>query len=390
MKKIVIISNYYPPEMGAAANRIKNLAEALLSKGYEVSVISPLPNYPKGKIFSQYKNKFFVSENLNSINVRRCWIYPSKSKNTFLRLLSMLSFALSLWCNLFFLLKKKPDAMFIQSPPLLVAFSGLVLSKLIRCNNILNVSDIWPLSALELGVIQQGKMYTFLEKIEKFNYNLADKIVGQSQETVTHICESVHKKCIVYRNVPKLQKNEPKLKEKNTLKIVYAGLLGYAQGILKLCQHINFYEMGVEFHIYGGGMEEEEIVKIANKEQSNIFFHGMVTSNQITLEIQKYDAGLVPLKNKIYGAVPSKIFELIQLGMPILFCGEGEGASIVEKNNIGLTGQSNDYKRLIDNILCFKNLSEEEFLKLSKNCLKAHKEKYNLDVQMTKMLAIIS
>ncbi|WP_299048826.1 glycosyltransferase family 4 protein [uncultured Polaribacter sp.] len=390
MKKIVIISNYYPPEMGAAANRISNLAEALYKRGYEVSIISPLPNYPKGKIFESYKKKFFVSEILNNVNIRRCWIFPSKSKNGFLRLLSMLSFACSLWINLFYLLKKKPNSIIIQSPPLLVAFSGLLLSKVIRSKNILNVSDIWPLSALELGVIKRGKMYAFLEKVEQVNYKLADNIVGQSEETITHICKTVTKRSIVYRNVPTYQKNEPKSKKKGTLKIVYAGLLGYAQGILNLCEQIDFHQLGVEFHIYGGGMDEEGIVNVSNKENSNVFFHGMVSSDRVSEEIKKYDVGLVPLKNKIYGAVPSKIFELIQMGVPILFCGEGEGATIITKNELGLIGKSEDYNQLIHNIYIFKDMKKDEFLEVSNKCLKAHKDIYNLEVQMAKMDTIIS
>ena len=199
-QKIVIVSNYYPPEMGAAANRIKNLAEGLQQKGNEITVICPLPNYPKGEIFKKFKNKFSSKQVINNITVKRYWIFPSKSKNTFIRLISMLSFAWSLWFSIFNFLRKKPDVFIINSPPLLVALSALILSKFSRSKTILNVSDIWPLSALELGVINRGIFYSFLEKIERFNYKLADKIIGQSEETIIHVSKIVNKDFLVYRN----------------------------------------------------------------------------------------------------------------------------------------------------------------------------------------------
>ena len=384
-KEIVIISNYYPPEMGAAANRIKNLANGLYGKGYNVTIICPLPNYPQGKIFKEYKNKLYKKEIIDNIIVKRFWIFPSKSKSGIIRFLSMISFAFSMWFSVLSLLKKKPDTFIIQSPPLLVAFSGLLLSKFVSSKNILNVSDIWPLSALELGVIKKGKLYTLLEKIEKYNYMIADKIIGQSNEIIEHVTTIVKKETLVYRNVPSYKKYSPKQKTNNVTKIVYAGLLGYAQGILKVCEEINFKELQAEFHIYGAGMDEVDIKKIAATNKKNIFFHGVKTATEIKKEIQKYDIGFVPLKNRIYGAVPSKIFEIIQLGMPILFFGEGEGKTIIEENNLGITCNSNDFDSLRNKIIELNKSNGNLYIQMSKNCLDAHQNKYKLESQLEKI-----
>ena len=387
-KKIVIVSNYYPPEMGAAANRIKNLAEGLQEKGNTVTVLCPLPNYPEGKIFDNYRSKFFTKESLNNIVVKRFWIFPSKSKKSIIRLLSMLSFAMSLWFAIFSLIRKKPDMFIIQSPPLLVGLSGLLLAKLIGCKRILNVSDIWPLSALELGVIEKGRFYNFLESIEKLNYNLATKIVTQSNETAIHIKKIVAKETLVYRNVSNFIEYDVKEKSKGKLKIVYAGLLGYAQGILEICQSIDFKKLNAEFHIYGAGMHQEEIEKLVNN-SSSIFYHGVVSSLEIKEKIRMYDVSLVPLKNRIYGAVPSKIFELMQLGVPVLFLGEGEGELLVKENNLGLFCKSNDFKKLEKVIKKFTLLDQSEYSALSYNSLKAHKKEFRLDYQLTKFIDFI-
>ena len=127
MKEILIISNYYPPEKGAAANRIEQLALKLHQNNYKVSVICPLGNYPKGELFPEYKGKFSVTENRDNIAVKRLWIYPSVSKNLVVRIISVLSFSLSLFCYLLF--KKNPKKVVVQSPPLSVSYTHLDVYK---------------------------------------------------------------------------------------------------------------------------------------------------------------------------------------------------------------------------------------------------------------------
>lgn len=120
MQKLMIITSYFPPEIGGASNRIFHLTQGLKTD-YDVTVVTPLPNYPKGKIFSEYRGKFKTKTHENSINVIRLWLYASKSKNKFLRLFAMLSYSISLvW---FFIWNKIPDKVIVQSPPLLVAFT---------------------------------------------------------------------------------------------------------------------------------------------------------------------------------------------------------------------------------------------------------------------------
>ena len=126
-KDILIITNYFPPEKGAAANRIEQLALKLHQNKYKVTVLCPLGNYPKGELFPEYKGKFSVIENLQNITVKRLWIYPSVSKNIFKRTLSVLSFSSGLLFYLVF--HKTPHKVIVQSPPLLLSFiSVLVLS----------------------------------------------------------------------------------------------------------------------------------------------------------------------------------------------------------------------------------------------------------------------
>ena len=96
-KKINIFSIYFPPENGAASYRIYNLANGFVERGNNVNIITSMPSYPFGKIFKKYKYKIYKKEILNDINIYRLWIMPSKSKNIFLRFLSMMSYSISMF-----------------------------------------------------------------------------------------------------------------------------------------------------------------------------------------------------------------------------------------------------------------------------------------------------
>ena len=174
MRDILIITSYYPPEIGAASNRIFHLAEGLQKHDFRVSVITPLPNYPTGKIFKEYKGKFKQHTCEKNINIYRLWIYATISKNKFLRLIAMLSYSFSLlW---FFMFNKIPKTVIVQSPPLLVALTSMIFLSSRKRKLILNISDLWPLAGLELGVFKRNFSYSLLEKIERLNYRKADLV----------------------------------------------------------------------------------------------------------------------------------------------------------------------------------------------------------------------
>lgn len=389
----ILVSNYFYPEMGAAPNRITSLAEELAERNHGVEVICPLPNYPEGKIFAGYGRRFLKKEKRNSITINRYWIYPSVSKNPFWRIISMFSFSVSLWAYLFNYKKiKKADWVIIQSPPLPVSFSATILFKKIFKKKVaLNVSDLWPLSALELGAISKGRLYRLLERMEQFNYKNADKIIGQSDEILEHIEQLVSKKGFLYRNIQKqgtstIMSYHSRSQDK-TFKIIYAGLLGIAQGVFEIVEKIDFKGLDVEFHIYGNGNERDKIVEYIDKNpHCNISYKGAVSKSELHGILPNYQAALVPLVNNIKGAVPSKIFELMQLQVPILFCGGGEGAKIVEKYNVGFTSSPRDYPALSTAMLKIKNLSEEDYFELKNNCRTVSNNVFNFEKQVSDLI----
>lgn len=261
MKRIGIITQVYKPEIGAAQNRLYEMAAGLKERGWEVSIITSMPNYPYGKVFDEYKGRLFVKETLDEMEVRRYWLYPSNSGKVFPRLLNWFSFSISVLFSFFYIRKKKFDYLIVQSPPLLLGISGLILSWVSRSIMVLNVSDIWPLTARELGAISDGYAYKGLEWIERLLYRKSYIRLGQSQEIIEHIATYRNTRTFLFRNGVDTMRYKQYVTRNNKTKtpsIVYAGLIGVAQGIVEICRYVPFRELGIEFHIYGAGPEHKK------------------------------------------------------------------------------------------------------------------------------------
>ena len=222
----------------------------------------------------------------------------------------MLSYSVSL--IIFFAFNKIPKTVIVQSPPLLVAFTTIFF---LRSNNrklILNVSDLWPSAGLELGALKQNIGYNWLQKIERFNYKHADIVMGQSEEILEHVTALFsNKKTLLYRNFPDFEPPAVQFKPcscNDKITLVYAGLLGVAQGILKLCESLDY--TNVELHIYGSGSEEQAIKSfISINSELPIYFYGKLDRRLLHEALLQYDLTIIPLRNRIFGSVPSKIFE---------------------------------------------------------------------------------
>lgn len=383
--KITLITQYYKPEMGAPQNRLYEMCSGLKKLGVDVTIISGMPNYPTGRIFPEYKRKFKMTEMIDGIEVRRYWLYASNARKVLPRIWNMISFSLTVLCALRYLRKRKNDYIIVESPPLTLGESALLLAKWSRAKLVLNVSDLWPLSARELGAMSgDGLAYRTLEKLEHHLYKNSVFCMGQSQEIVDYIKEHGAKEVYLFRNgVDPTRFDGLDVKpEDGKVKLVYAGLLGFAQGIADICRSINFAELGMEFHIYGAGGEQAEIeAAISENPNKGIFYHGVVSRQVLPEKLKEANMTLIPLVKNIFGAVPSKIYESMAAGLPIMFVGEGEGARIVIENNIGLVANAKDYKTLEENIK-YAVSHPEEMKVMSENCIHCANNLFNRPKQV--------
>ena len=391
--KLLLVSFYFYPEIGAAPSRIKNMADGFREQGANVDILTCLPNYPKGRIFDGYRHRLSMKEQTENGSIFRYWTYATVSKKAIPRALSMVSFALLIWMFAFkFRRIKNYDAVIIQSPPLFVSYSAVLLFKwLYHKKTIVNISDLWPLSAVELGAIKSGStIHKIFSYMEKFIYKHSDGIFGQSNEILSHIrtYNSTDKLCL-YRNFQRYDINSNAKERHTPMKIVYAGLLGVGQDILKMIENVDFKALGVEFHIYGGGNQTKDIEDYIGTYDSNVFYHGYVDKNEMFNVLSGYDASIVPLAVRIKGAVPSKIFDIFPIGLPVLFCGGGEGAEIVREYSLGYVSEPGDFKQLSNNIAKLKSLSNEEYKSLSSNCIKVASVDFDFNNQMARAYAFV-
>jgi len=411
--KTLLVAERYWPEVGAAPSRLANMAEGLKREGCEVEVLTSLPNYPKGKIFEGYRGCISKREVHEGVNLFRYWIFATVSRNPIARILNMFSFAFMIW---FFAFKRKRikgyDCVIIQTPTLVVAASAMVIfKKLYKKRCVLNVSDIWPLTAVDMGAMSMGgRSYTFMAALERFLYRNADEVLGQSEEILNHVAQERMKlagrwgeqdsdtdeilnsklwkednRLFLYRNLQTYQMDNEFKRRSEPMKLVFSGMLGVAQDVAGIVKNVPWKELGVEFHILGGGKQYDEIVSYCKENPAcGVYAHGFVPKEEIATKLMEMDASIVPLATRIRGAVPSKVYDILPQGLPILFCGGGEGATFIQEHQVGLISPPGNYTALIENIKALRDMPVEDYEAMSTRCIRVSQDELNFEKQMWK------
>src|SRR5262249_54238066 len=173
-------------EVGAPQNRLSGLAQYLMKSGHSVTIITALPNYPKGEIFEEYRGHVMVEEQDENIRIIHTWIYATKHKDFIQRLMNYFSFVFS---SLIVGMWKigRQDVVIVESPPLFLGLSGLLLSWFKGAKLVSNISDLWPESAVAMGVLRNKALIAFAEWLEAFLYRCSHLITGQTQGIVSNI-----------------------------------------------------------------------------------------------------------------------------------------------------------------------------------------------------------
>ena len=162
--RILFVTQYYPPEIGAPQNRLHELAVRLKANNIDVEVLTAMPNYPKMEIFEAYKTGQIKEENIDGIKVYRSKIYVSKSKGIISRLLNYFSFVWTSYRRGRSL--GHYDYLLVESPPLFLGYSAMALSRKLKAKLIFNVSDLWPESAEKMGIVTNKFLLSFAYKLE--------------------------------------------------------------------------------------------------------------------------------------------------------------------------------------------------------------------------------
>jgi colanic acid biosynthesis glycosyl transferase WcaI len=355
--RICILSQYYPPEMGAPQARLSHLAGQFAQQGHDVVVLTAMPNYPRGSVFPGYGG-FLRREFLSGVSVIRCWIYPTQKVGLAPRLASYFSFVLSsVLIGLFSV--GKVDCLLTESPPLFLGISGYILSRRWGARWIFNVSDLWPESAVRLGAVSEGWGLRAAVALEAFCYRKAWLVTGQSQGILDSIRQRFPLASVYHlSNGVDTDLFRPERRRENerfrlidggdpdrACVAMYAGLHGIAQGldqVLEVAARLHDLET-LWFVLVGDGPEKQRLIERSRAMGlSRVRFLDALPREEMPVLLASADISIIPLKMSLPGAVPSKIYEAMGAGVPIVLIASGEAATLVRRSGAGMVVEPGD------------------------------------------------
>lgn len=381
--KILFLTDNFPPEFNAPATRTYEHCKEWVKAGVEVTVITCAPNFPEGKVFEGYKNKWRQIEMVDGIKVIRVWTYISANKGFLKRIIDFLSFmVMSFWAGLFI----KTDLIVATSPQFFTAISGRWLSFWKRKKWVMEVRDIWPESIRAVGAMDRNLIIRFFEFLELRMYKSAWKIITVTDSFKVQLINErgiSENKIDVVKNGINADMFKPMLKNQELLKelqlqnkfiIGYIGTHGMAHKldfILKCAKQIQNDK--VHFLFLGAGAEKENLVKL--KETlglTNVTMLPSVPKDQVKEYISILDVGLVNLKKSdtFKSVLPSKIFELSGMHKPILIGVEGEAQKLVEDYGVGIAFEpenEQDFINKVETIFNANNITESNYATILKD-----------------------
>ena len=346
--RIGILTQYFPPEMGAPQARLYELAIRLRSRGHELTIITAMPNYPTGVILDGYRGRWFCREQMDGMRVIRTAIYPSKSSNLLVRFGSYMSFvASSLLMATWFV--GRQDLLIVESPPLFLSLSGIAMSRMIRARMVLMVSDIWPDVAVRMGGIISAKQAKILERLEAFAYRHSSCVALTNPGAVEQVRSRFPEvTCSVISNGvdtgffrPELRSEEIRREfgvEPGQFAVGYCGLHGLFQGLDVVVEAAKRLRDNPRIRIVmvGEGPTKEGLVAAAQAAGlTNIHFYPRQPKSRMPAILASMDASLIPLAASLPGTMPSKVYEALAAGVPIMVTAGCEAEQLIRRYNVG-------------------------------------------------------
>lgn len=384
---ILFLTDNFPPEVNAPASRTFEHCREWVKSGHQVSVITCVPNFPKGRVYDGYENRLWQSEVMDGIRVIRVWSYITANEGFLKRILDYCSYMVS--AILLSPLVSKPDVVIGTSPQFFTACAAFVVGKLKGIPFIFELRDIWPESIKAVGAMKDSAIIRFLERIEMFLYRNAACIVSVTESFKRILIgRGVDaEKIEVITNGVDISLFSPRSKDRELVarygledKFVagYVGTHGMAHALetlLDAAQRLQGNGSGdnYRFILLGDGAKKQRLMKRA-KEMGlgNVIFIDSVPKDQVARYWSLLDVSIIHLKKTDLFAmvIPSKLFECMGMGIPIVHGVAGESAEIVKREKVGLTFEPENAEDLLKGLLTMKENKElYELLRL--NCLHA-------------------
>jgi colanic acid biosynthesis glycosyl transferase WcaI len=353
--RFLFITQFFRPEPGACASRLAGVVRELIRSGHEAEIVTALPNHPLGNIYPGFQGCFYRSEIWEGTRIHRTWLYSSLGSG-FRRYLNYLSFTVTSTTSLF--KSRKPDFIFVESPPPLLAVTGVLASSWWHVPLILNVSDLWPDAAVELGLIKPGMLLSALWCLEAWAYEQATFVCavtegikhrltnekGLPQTKMLFLPNGVDTD--LYKPVAPDEDLRGTLGLRGKTILLYAGTVGYAHAAEKFLHAAKLLsETDVHFLFVGGGSATEDLKRLADQLRlGNVSFVPSVEMEQVKRFLSIAYCGLASVRTSpvMLGSRPAKMFAAMACAKPVLYAGDGEGARLLEEAGAGIVVRDPD------------------------------------------------
>ena len=401
---ILFLSDNFPPEVNAPASRTYEHCREWVLSGAQVTVITCAPNFPHGKVFDGYCNRLWQSEMVDGIRVIRVWSFIAANEGFARRILDYISFMVSATLATFFV--RKVDVVVGTSPQFFTACAAWVVGGLKRVPWVFELRDIWPESIKAVGAMKDSLAIRFLERLELFLYRHATCII-----TVTH----TFKKSLIQRGIDgnkiqvvtngvDLNHFIPQEKDSDLVHQLglhkrfvagYIGTHGMAHGLETLLDAAEIIQSkkdaeDVSILFLGNGAKKAELVASAqSRGLSNVIFLDSTSKGDVTRYWSLLDVSIIHLrKTELFASViPSKLFECMGMGIPVLHGVAGESAEIVLTEQVGEVFESDNPAQLVKLLLDLK-INPSQIERYRKNGIEAAR-RYDRKHLAAKMLVIL-
>lgn len=396
---ILFLSHYFPPEVNAPATRTYEHCRRWAAAGHTVTVVTCAPNCPDGIVYKGYKNRY-SNEYINGVQILRVWTYIAPNKGFLRRVTNYLSYMVSALFHSAAM--KKVDVIIATSPQFFCGWAGVILHWIKKWPFILEIRDIWPESIVIVGAMKKSKTISFLEYLEKKMYLAANHIIAVGSGYRQNIIGKGVKpeKISVVRNGVDIE-HFPLISDASAVrekyhgngKIIcsYIGTVGMAHGLEVMLSAAKLDKAmdtdDIMYWIVGDGAQRKSLENSARVEQlDNVVFTGRLPKENMPSIIAASDCCLVHLRgNELFSTViPSKIFELMAMNIPIIMAVRGEAQDIVVQAGAGVIMEPDNPHSLNE---CIQKIKRK-----GKNAFKAREyvtKNFNRDRLAEDMLEII-
>lgn len=369
--KILLITHYFPPEIGAPSARLFEMAKYWVKHGHDVTVLTGFPNHPTGVIPEEYRGYRYLEESMEGIRVLRSYVYATPNEGFIKKTIGHLSFMFSSVIQSF---KKTGDIdiIVVSSPTFFSIFSAYFYSIIKRRKLIVEIRDLWPAAIVELGVLKNRFIIGVLEKLELFFYKKSSQVVVVTDSFKENLkSRSIpENKIKVITNGVESEVFKPLIHEGTQLRqqlgvddnfvILYIGAHGISQSLDRIIDVakslLSIKE--ITFLFVGEGAEKNKLVdRVANEGITNVKFLSGQPKEKVPQFYAASDMCIVPLKNipLFETFIPSKIFEIMSCEKPIVASLSGETEKILQKSGSAIVVPPEDVELMKEAILKLKS-----------------------------------